>query len=293
MQFLIRSMTHRDLDIANSIIQAAYHTSRDYHEVLHRYLLWQPDGWWLAWHKQKDLPIGMIGSMNYGPFAWIGLLGVLPDEQRRGIGMILMQHVLEKLQYLSCPTVLLDATEAGIPLYRRCGFTIDDRVYHFQHFCTDQPLPDLLYHPEQTYIQITPFQLSDLTALTNFDAHYFGAGRAPIFATLYQKNAQSFFIARDDQNTITGFIYLSDNNVLGPWVASTGAIAEALLRHVLTLPHPQKLAVFTPFVNSAAQQLLPYYGFTLQRILFHMRRGPHPFIRQREHIYGQTSLALG
>ena len=71
---------------------------------------------------------GVSGAVVFGPFAYIGLVGVAPELHRRGIASALMRELLGWLERRECPVALLDASDDGAQLYPRLGFVTDDRV---------------------------------------------------------------------------------------------------------------------------------------------------------------------
>ena len=82
-------------------------------------------GWWRRWTARW---LGLGGVTSYGPFAWLGLMAVDPARQRRGIGQTLVEALVARAQELGSAVVLLDASDAGAPVYERVGFVDDDRV---------------------------------------------------------------------------------------------------------------------------------------------------------------------
>ena len=55
-------------------------------------------------------------------FGYIWHVLVRPEFQRRGIGRDLTQAAVDYLRDLGCTTIVLNASEAGAPLYRSMGF---------------------------------------------------------------------------------------------------------------------------------------------------------------------------
>ena len=88
----IRVLTEVDLDAADAIMIPAYGVPRSRKRDLRRYLALQPDGWLLA--QLDGQPAGLGGAIDYGPFAYIGLMAVLPSLQRRGIASAIMDRLL-------------------------------------------------------------------------------------------------------------------------------------------------------------------------------------------------------
>src|SRR5262249_55194053 len=126
MPLAIRTMTAADVAAADAVAVAAYDSPTSRGAEIRRYLDLQPDGWFLA-YGERDHPVGLGGVINYGPFAYIGLLGVLPTMQRRGVGQAIMEHILAWIRARDIPIALLDASSVGEPLYRRLGFVPDDQ----------------------------------------------------------------------------------------------------------------------------------------------------------------------
>jgi ribosomal protein S18 acetylase RimI-like enzyme len=224
------------------------------------------------------------GAVDYGPLAYIGMMSVHPQFQRRGIGQLLLDHVLAWLDGRGCPMVLLDASEAGAPLYQRRGFQEDARALMF--------LQDDCALPPQKAGRVRPLRQSDIPALVEFDAPLFGASRAAVFESYLTEAPERAFVAHDEAGQLTGYL-IAQRRLLGPWAAATPEDAEALLAAALALPFDDAPAVIVPSTNKAATPLLMSYGFSPQRSLSHMRRGGAGAPGRRSLLYGQASFAIG
>ena len=124
MHTSIHLFTKAELEVTNEMLKAAYNVPLSRKESLCRYLALQPDGAFVA--KHDSMVIGFGGAMDYGPFAYIGLMAVHPGMQKRGVGGLILERLLAWLDERRCPTVLLDATPVGALLYKRHGFIEDD-----------------------------------------------------------------------------------------------------------------------------------------------------------------------
>jgi len=91
--------------------------------------------------------VGAGGTTVYDQFSYVGMIGILPTFQRHGIGKAIMEHILTWLQRRGNRTVLLDASDAGKPLYENMGFISDDRVSEFSYNPTHLPSYRLPHHP--------------------------------------------------------------------------------------------------------------------------------------------------
>ena len=89
MALKIRQMEINDIYGADEIARLAFNSPQSRVEELARFLSFQPGGWLLA-DLDGELA-GMVGAVDYGPFASIGMMVVRPDLQRKGIGSELMR----------------------------------------------------------------------------------------------------------------------------------------------------------------------------------------------------------
>ena len=73
--------------------------------------------------------VGTAATLSYeNRFAWIGMVLVDPDYRNRGIGTSLLQRTIEYLDAAGIPTLKLDATPAGKPLYEKLGFVSEYEI---------------------------------------------------------------------------------------------------------------------------------------------------------------------
>jgi len=282
MEISIRQLTGEDIVEADAILMSAF-SPPSRAAALRLYLDLQPDGFFLA--VAPSGPVGMVGAVDFGAFAYIGLMAVHPQGQRQGIGLALMQHLLGWIDGCGVPAALLDASEAGYPLYRRLGFVDCDRSLVFQ-YTGDSPSSDL---PAGVY----RLQPEDLGSLAGFDAPIFGADRAKVFRSFLDAFPDRAFLTRDPSGQVTGFLFAQEQR-LGPWVAARPQDAGALLRAALTLPFTEAPTLVVPGSNTQALGLLERSGFQLVTAVHrHMQRGGSKHPGQRELIYSQASFAIG
>lgn len=279
---LIRNLTVDDISQADEINRAAFNLAESRAAELGRYLEIQPDIWFLA--LEDNLPVGLVGAFDYGAFAYIGMMGVHPQSQRKGIGRALMQHMLGWLDQCGTPAILLDASEMGYPLYDSLGFVVEDYACYYH---LDQP-----EYSEHLPTGVTPMQNQDLPELCAFDAPIFGGDRAALLRVILRDFPGHSFVAREESGAMSGYVFRTSRR-LGPWVACSPQDAEKLLCAALTLPIPGPAATIVPQANQEAAQMLKDCGFEMTFALPHMRRGAQSPPRQRALIYGQTSFGAG
>ena len=283
-EIVIRPMTEADIPVADTIGMAAYGRESRRAELA-RLVRLQPDGWLLA--EVDGEPAGMVGATDFGPFAYVGQMGVLPAFQRRGIARTLMERLLRWVDGRGCPVTLLDASDAGYPLYADMGFVVDDGVA--QLALTDTPKVDT---PVPGRARVDVMRRDDLAEVIAFDTPRFGADRGAVLAAYLADCAGRAFVARGERGEVRAFLF-AQARMLGPWVAATPEDAEAVLAHTLALPFAGTPLVIAPEAHGAALALLARYGFVVQRTLRHMRRGGEPLLERRRQVYGQASFAIG
>ena len=280
MEISIRNLSAADIDTADKIVMAAFGIPERRLAELQRYLEIQPDGWFVA--EQAGLLLGMVGAVDYGAFAYIGLMVVRPEFQGHGVGRLLMERLLGWLDQRGMPS-LLDATEMGYPLYKKVGFVETDLGCVFAQ---EQPV--------EFAAPVTPvfiLQPTDLDELVAFDTPLFGANRRNVLRVLMRDYPGGTVATRDSTGQISGYL-INRERRLSPWMASDPASAERLLQEALSATMPGKPAAIIPRQNRAGMELLERYGFAFKRSCRHMQRGPVP-VRQRTMIYGLTSFAIG
>jgi ribosomal protein S18 acetylase RimI-like enzyme len=282
MKLTIRNLTEADLDPINSVLMAAFGRPSSFKSELQRYLRLQPDGWLIA--ERDGSPVGMVGALDYGGVAYIGLMGVHPAAQRQGIGQALLERLLAWLDSRSCPMALLDATEVGTLLYAKFGFVEDEKSLVFKQNSVGRSLGSLE--------GVSVLRPTELEALCAFDTPIFGAKRQKVFAAFLQEIPDRAFIIRNEADQISGYLFAQARN-LGPWAAKTPEVAETLLAAALSLPFEDTPQVIVPGSNPLAKELLMRYGFKEQRVLSHMRRGGSTSPGYRAMLYGMATFAIG
>lgn len=283
MKVTVRHLTEADLAVAGTIAMAAYERTQSLEAAVRRNLALQPDGWYLALHD--DTPVGLGGAVDYGPFAYIGLMSVLPSVQGRGIGMALMERILGWLDDRQCPTVLLNARPRAAALYARCGFVEIDQTLQLQR-------PEGLPLPQTPPLVAASITRDELPAVAAFDALAFGANRLRALSDYAGLLPERFLISRNAVGQINGYLTVRPG-VLGPWNAATMADAECLLQQALTVPHIGPLTVNTSARHHAALDLLARSGFQVHRSLPHMRRGQPLQRDEQSRLYAMDNLGLG
>ena len=282
----IRRMADADIAAADEIAGLAFAGTDSRADDLRRYLDLEPEGWLIA--LDGDAPVGLVGALRYGPFAWVGNMAVRPTAQGRGVGRALMTALLAWLDERGTPTVLLDATPAGAPLYLALGFVDVDRAY----VCTRPAgTPALERTADPLPSGVVALTAADTLALARVDAPIFGADRSALLRRWLEDHPGRAFGVVDGRGELAGYA-IAQSRRIGPWVARDAAGGERLLRAALSLAFTGSPLVVGTGANTDAARVLTAHGFAEVSQTRHMRRGPLP-PRDRARIWGQSSYAVG
>jgi GNAT superfamily N-acetyltransferase len=281
MTISIRALSDADLEAADGILSSAFQRAESWQPELRLFQRLQPDGIFLA--SRDGTPAGMVASINYSGYAYVGLMGIHQDSQRQGLGHALMEHLLAWMEEQKVPLVKLDASPAGQPLYEKLGFVPFGEVYVFQR-STSQ----LDVQRAKGIQLLTPQHRDQVTAI---DTQAFGADRSRLLRVLLELYPGRAFLSQNEQKQVTGYLFAQAKRI-GPWIM-TGGDAERLLHQALSLPFNGPVTVVTPAENSHGVSLLQKFGFQITRVNRHMAYGPRPVMGQREKVHGQTSLSFG
>ena len=168
--------------------------------------------------------VGTAMAWEYdGAATRVGMVLVDPNMQRSGIGATLMNALLGPIR---TSAILLNATEAGEPLYRRLGFEVTAAVV--QHQGIAAPGPRL---PLPAGARISAIDHNDISRLAALDAAALGVRRPHVIAALVDHGDA---VALDVANEIVGFAVCRQfgrGHVIGPVIARDLQAAQALMAH--------------------------------------------------------------
>jgi GNAT superfamily N-acetyltransferase len=227
------------------------------------------EGCFVAVHD--GVVIGTVTTTRYGPrLAWISMLLVDPAFRRQGIGTHLMQAAIDSVS--DWPTIGLDATPAGRPLYERLGFRDEVGLVRTTVDCLPVDCLPFLPGPPPG---VRPVESTDFDSMGDLDRAALGADRLPLLRTLGKRAPEAAWLSIR-KGHVTGFClgrHGSRFRQLGPVVAETLDEALVLSRAGLAAWHGQPALVDVPTCQGAFLDGLRGLGFALQRPFTRMTRG--------------------
>jgi GNAT superfamily N-acetyltransferase len=279
MNFRLRTMTFEDIPVAMRLKDTAgwNQTAADWA----RFISASPDGCFVMECHSKV--IGTSATIAYDSrFSWIGMLIV--DEQYRGqgIGTALLERAIHYLDSQKIPTIKLDATPQGKPLYEKLGFISE---YNIERWMIKSTAKEIA-------AEIVPVSIEDVLRI---DRNVFGANRSELLRSLAQEAPHLTLIDQQDRK-ITGYSFGrlgSRADHMGPWVARDEGAAERLLNSFLLRSSRELIFVDCLRLNPWAVPLVKSRGFEFSRPLTRMFRGANEYPGQVELLCASLGPEFG
>jgi GNAT superfamily N-acetyltransferase len=172
------------------------------------------------WHAQRGrqrhaLPLGE-------DYATLGLVIIADALQGRGLGRAMMQRLL---QDAGTRNVILNATEAGRPLYEKLGFVVTDTLSQHQS-TTAHATPELAAGE-----RIRALRKDELPFLLALDRQASGMDRSALLVPLLDTSEVAVL---EQGGQVKGVAYLREfgrGRVIGPVIASHVEDAKKLIAY--------------------------------------------------------------
>ncbi len=223
--------------------------------------------------KVDEKVVGTTTAVIYeNLIAWIGM--VLVDREYRGRG-ISKKLLLETFDLLNdCPSIKLDATPAGHPVYRKLGFLDEYDIHRMTRMGKDAALGK-----HENTMATEPVKNENIEAVISLDNDVFGAGRGDLIRELVQ-NSQELCRVLKSGDHVTGFILGRRGSrfiQVGPVSAPDVQSAQNLIMAVLNDLGNSPIVVDVPAVQTELFRWLESIGFTRQRSFTRMYMGDNPY----------------
>jgi GNAT superfamily N-acetyltransferase len=236
----------------------------------------EPAGCFVAELTEPGQPprgAGTATTCIFGDVAWIAMVLVDAKLRGQGIGRALMQHALAWLDARGVPTIRLDATPLGQPLYETLGFTVDFALARYE----GRPQTDSQsshHAPRDAGLRIEPLQPTDLPSIFEIDRQITQTDRSKLLRALFSENP-TFARVAWRENRIVSFVTNRPGaraTHIGPCLAIDNS-GEALLADALEGHKHETAFVDIPDANCPAVDLAVTHGLKVQRPLMRMTRG--------------------
>jgi len=275
----VRRMTSQDLVAAHALSseQKWPHRVEDWEMML---------GLGFGYVVERDGEvIGTAMAWRFGAdAATIGMVIVSPEAQNRGLGRQLMDSLLTDL---GDRTVLLSATDAGLPLYRALGFEEAGLVLQHQGAAFSVPIAKLI--PNE---RVRPLGVKDMPKLRTLARRATGMDRDALLDALVA-GAQGVVLTRSNKPVgFSLFRRFGRGYVVGPTVAPDIGGAKALISHWLGSNNGKFCRLDVP-EESGLSDWLEALGLPRVDQVVRMVRGTPPLVDPSATVFSLSTQALG
>jgi len=190
--------------------------------------------------------------------AWIGM--VLVDRQMRGkgIGRMLMSEIIRRLDH--CRSLKLDATPAGLPLYRRLGFVEEYILYRM----TCSSLSEIPKRYSDFAVRIDETNVANVL---QSDIRIFGTDRSMLLNYLMNNEPRRAFAVLNSGNA-AGYIFGRAGvrySYIGPACGTSVDQVIKLIAGILETHPGEPLALDILHDKHGLIKWLEHQGFAIQR----------------------------
>jgi GNAT superfamily N-acetyltransferase len=189
----------------------------------------------------EDKVIGTITAINYDQRAvWIGMMLVSKKYRGLGISKKLLNTIIKDLA--KCDSIKLDATPAGIPVYKKLGFIAE---YDIHRMVCSRLAVETMDREDTGSLEISNILPGDLNSLVQLDETVFGLKRQELFQFLLDSKKEIGFQIKEG-NHLKGFILGREGSnylQIGPLIAESLQIAKWLLNSVFKKAKQNSLVI--------------------------------------------------
>lgn len=267
----LRTMTQADIPAGMRLkeISGWNQTAEDWR----RFLKASPNGCFVA--EVDSRVVGTATTVPYeDKFAWIGMVLVDLEYRGRGIGTRLLQKTIAYLDEVAMPTMKLDATPLGKPLYEKLGFGSEYEIERLILTRGPEQLSNFPLTPRQSRISD-----ADLETVISRDRELFGADRGDLLKSLHREAPELVSVVIND-GEVRGYVFgrmgsFADH--MGPLMATDAETCRELVAAFLQGSGRENLIVDCLMSHGFAGGLLRERGFRYSRPLTRMFRGNNRF----------------
>lgn len=262
MALSIRLMTVADIPLGMRL--KAQNQWNQLEEDWRRQIELEPLGCFVA--EKNGAAVGTACSTVFGSVAWIAMVLVDANHRGQGIGTALMEHVLANLDARKIPSIRLDATPLGRPVYEKLGFVAEHQLHRYE---------GTLPASSQATAGVSSVGRDDLDNIIALDQRITGTDRGRLLRRLHQERAEEMR-QMVGPTGVEGFVFARPGARawhIGPCLGSDAA-CRALLLDAWQRHSGQPVFLDIPDGHAQAQALARDMGLKSQRPLLRMGRGP-------------------
>lgn len=276
----ILPMTDADIDFAKQLtdIEEWGHLETDFQRLSDL----DPTGCFVAWQDTER--VGIVTTVSYKGYAFIGNLIVSRERRAKGVGFTLMKHAVTYLDRKGVVAIELDGVFAAVSIYRRLGFMDRCLSLRFVRGATR----DIVTGASERLVCPDRAQ-----SIIRFDREKTGIARSLLLKILMEEHRETTYCLGREEISAYGVVRERANGMLhiGPVVAEDKLAFEELLSSIIRRHGKDPLTIGVLEMNRAATDILLRNGFEYRPPSLRMYRGQR--IDYGQHMYGIVSADVG
>ncbi len=277
---MVKQMDQSDIVFAKSLtdIEGWGHLEEDFE----RFLFLDPAGCYVAWQGSKRA--GIVTSVSYGNQSFLGNLIVQKEMRGRGIGVKLMEYVIDHLDRRGMKTIELDGVFKAVQTYRILNFK--DKYLSMRFV---RPAAEDRHDMELQGADCT----EDIGTILRFDREKTGMDRSRFLEHLLKRHANTTYMRFWQGITAYAVVRERANKVLhiGPMVAESENVASDLLAAICMKHGNRDLTIGVPCISAAALKMVVQRGFLHRPPSLRMYRGSR--VEYEKDVYAIISADAG
>jgi ribosomal protein S18 acetylase RimI-like enzyme len=202
---MIRTILRNELDFAFRLTELEnWGTIR---EELEDIFYFSPNGFFIS--ESNGILEGVVSTVSYGSFGFIGNLIVAEEFRNKGIGTKLMKYAIKYLISLKVNSILLDSVPQMSILYEKLGF---------KRFCRSLRLECNVINKPTNRVRLMTKE--DLNEIFKLDYKLFKGERTFLIQRRFALHPDLSYVLVH-KNKITGFLMgipKEDYITVGPWI---------------------------------------------------------------------------
>jgi len=241
--------------------------------------------------ESENKLIGTVTAMKYQQkLAWIGMMLVAKKYRGLGVSKILLNTIIKRLD--KCDSIKLDATPAGVPVYKKLGFIAE---YDIQRMvCSGLPV-EIMDQEDTGAFEISNILAGDISKLMPLDKMIFGVQRSELFYYLLNNKKDIGFQIKLG-NHLKGFVFGrkgSNHLQVGPLLADSVQSAKWLLNCVLNSVRGKSLMVDVLSDQQEFKEWLLFKKFKYERSFTRMYLKTNNYSGNKENQFLISGPELG
>ncbi len=234
--------------------------------------------------------VGTVTAISYqNKLAWIGMMLVSRQFRGKGISKILLNTVIKELKEFE--TIKLDATLAGIPMYRKLGFVEEYKICRM----VSSRLGNVKKNRHGVIFNLSQITENNISNIVSMDKGFFGVDRYDLFKFLL-KSRKDICLQLGEYDDLKGYVLgrKGSNFIqIGPLVADSTESAKNLLSNAFEKlkGHPIVLDVILNKIELI--NWLLSIGFTHQRKFTRMYLKSNKYFKAIDNQYLISGPELG